>query len=95
MRMGCRRTLKHTQKAEGDDDPGHDGEHGNDHEDKMWMRRTLKHTQRLKGRVTRTMSQDMAVNNQPHIPIPSSASSAEIGKIFRFNFYFTKYNLLF
>ena len=46
---------------------------------RMGSRRTLKQTQRLKGRVTRTMSQDRAVRSQPHKPIPSSPSSAARG----------------
>ena len=36
---------------------------------------TLKQTQRLKGRVKITMTQEMAVSNQPQRPIPVSTSS--------------------
>ena len=38
----------------------------------------MKQTQREKGKVTMTIIQDIAVRIQPHIPIPSSVSSAEI-----------------
>ena len=38
---------------------------------------TLKQTQREKGRVARTMAQEMAVRIHPQRPIPSSVSSAE------------------
>ena len=67
--------------VEGSDEDNDPGSYDVDeHEDGMNIRkdirRTLKHTQRLKGRVTRTISQERAVRSQPHKPIPSSPSSA-------------------
>ena len=43
---------------------------------------TLKQTQRLKGRVARTIAQEMRVKTSPHKPTPDSLSSAESSIIF-------------